>query len=241
LVASRAEATLSVDLRWGAEGGAASWFGHSGPYAAAYTDDSLTTPVADLQVSPDGNRASWTLAPGQVIVLSVHVANPDRHAVQALFTSVFIDRYQGQPVQFIGGTSTSSGLLMDEEGHSLPLTGAIGPKSAVPGDVLWVQGTAHARLEGATGPGPDQASLLLFAIGAPYGDQPLVWPEVEIGLTDGDVISEPSSHGAFPHPVVFDGIEYVPEPSMALLLGLGLGGLGAARPRDRANRERRES
>ncbi len=180
--------------------------------------------------APTVNGAQdWTLdlTAGDVIAFDVFVTNAPADVVQAVFASLVTDSTQ---MSFLGGAfnnilteETCVGFLCSPAtlapGIGAPISKPNDPLSAGTGTTEWIQAVAHTNPGGANGAGPDVAVLLAYQyIGAGGGD--LV--NIDAAITAGDAVAGAGSVS------VSGSVINVPEPGTALLMGLGLFGLGAA-------------
>lgn len=193
-----------------------------------FTDSSLATSVAGTIIDPDGDSATAPLTAGHLILIGIEVSNPAAETITAIFTSLVV---QGDQISYSLGTALPPTMLKGPgpSDQSLVNVNSGGVKSGQPGSFgnpgdVWVQVPSYALQTGAKGTGPDTIQILfMVAEGLTIGD----FVTFEMGFTAGDSTSGPSST-TFSSAV----IQVIPEPSTALLMGLGLIGLGA---RQRAN------
>lgn len=205
LVASTASA-LTLDARIG----------------GIFEDALMTTPVVGVTVSPDGNVYGHQAASGEFVLLTIDVANPEGDFIQTLFATMI---FQGDKVESLGGNIPSA--ILQEPGFGGNALANInsgdikGNSPNLPGQAgdVWMQAVSYASLGGSTATGPDTISLLFQVTGVSVSTA----LEFDMGLTQGDSITFPSS-------TTFSGalITPMPEPTTAILIGLGLTGLAAS-------------
>lgn len=209
--------------------------------ASALTIDVNITHILDStfaskgSIDPSGDEASAALAAGDVIGVEIIVANPTADLVTDVSGTII---FQGDQLLFsvanggFGGTSISE-ILIDQPAGDPPPPPTSLVRIAQPslkigqpgtegmaGDV-WLQATAFAGV-GTAGTGPDQASLLFFAVLA--GGLSVTQFDFDFVQTAGDSINTTGTvtiNNAF--------VTNIPEPGTALLLGLGLAGLAFRR------------
>jgi hypothetical protein len=193
-----------------------------------YTDDTFSTLVPGFQVDASGDQATAPLAPGNGIWLGVDIANPDAFPIQSIFTTLHVDSNE---VTLFGGFGASE-ILVDDSvfpATSLPRAPIFpGPfiKSNSPGGPdEWIQATGFADTVPTVGTGPDiNAAQILFIVNAGVDASQRL--DFSMDLTQGDVVGDSYIN----YPTVFsNAVINVPEPSTALLFGLGLVGIATGR------------
>lgn len=211
-VASPASA-FEIDLNW----------------EALYTDATLANLVPGFSVTPDGDGAVLpTIAAGQVLSLTVDVANPTGEFVQGVFASLVTDN---SGLQLLGRSLAPAILEGGTISNPVGL-GAITPiaeiKGNSPAGADWIQALAFASPAGSSEVGPTPIAVRIFL--------QVLDPNALLGgglpfmaLTAGDIIGGGGNRFT---PFV-SGIFVVPEPSSAILIGLGLISLGSFRDRKR--------
>ena len=171
----------------------------------------------------------WTLdlTAGDVIAFDVFVSNGAEDVVQAVFASLVTDSTQ---MTFLGGAfsnilteATCVGFFCSPAtltpGIAKPVSKPNDPQTLGTGTTEWIQAVAHTNPTGANGAGPDSAVLLAYQY-AGAGGFDLV--NIDAAITAGDAVAGAGSVS------VSGSVINVPEPGTALLMGLGLFGLGAA-------------
>jgi hypothetical protein len=179
------------------------------------------------------------LTAGDVIGVSITIDNPTADLVGAAFATLTWD---GNLVSYLGGgftgpvlVGTCTGFLCAAPslgaGIAAPQLKPLSPFNQSTGDTDWLQVVAHTSTSGTNGEGPDVVANLGFTV-LPGG----------AGLTqiNFDMILEPNSDtiagpggAAFAGPISLgNAVVNVPEPGTALLMGLGLLGLGVAGRRE---------
>jgi hypothetical protein len=193
-----------------------------------FTDSTLATSVAGTTIDPDGDAATAPLAAGHMMLIEIEVSNPAAETITGIFASLVV---QGDQISHSLGTRLPPTMLKGPGPSDQSLVNVNSGDSkgsqpggfGYPGDV-WVQAPSYALQTGANGTGPDAIQILfVVAEGLAIGD----FVTFEMGMTNGDSISGPSST-TFSSTV----IQVIPQPGTALLLGLGLIGLSA---KQRAN------
>jgi hypothetical protein len=189
-------------------------------------------------VSGDGGAtATGALAPGNIIGVEIFVDNAAQDVISAIFATLTWD---GTQVAFLGGgftgpilTGTCTGFScvapVLSPGIGAPLLKPLSPFGQATGDTDWLQVFAHTNVDGTNGAGPNQVTVTMgFQIlpGVGAGD------ELAFGMIiepNSDVVAG-AMGGAFLGDINLSGavINPIPEPGTALLMGLGLMGLGAA-------------
>jgi hypothetical protein len=196
-----------------------------------FTDSTLATSVAGVTIDPDGDAATAPLTAGHMILIGIEVSNPAAETIQAIFASLVVqgDQIAGSlgarlPPTMLKGPGPFDQSLVNVNSGSVKNSQPGGFGS--PGDV-WVQAPAYALQTGANGTGPDAIQILfVVAEGLAIGD----FVTFEMGMTAGDAIAGPA--GSISTTFSSTVIQVIPQPGTALLIGLGLIGLGA---RQRAN------
>lgn len=195
---------LTIDLNWG-----------SADIPGAFSV-SLGGPVADYEVSEDLDRASWTLDVGQLIILTVDVANPEREYIEYFTASL---QYDASRLRYRSGAGAGQTSILEEvapDGSVRSLTGFMGFVGPIPPNTGLYESILifGASGEGTTGAGPDEfVGGIVFEVTSVGDGSPL---DFRMGLTRNDVVSPGVQ-------VEFDGVTMVPEPSSGTLLALGLG------------------
>jgi hypothetical protein len=187
-------------------------------------------PLGDLVIDPSGDSATATLSAGNVVSITITVANPDNTSIAGIFVSLVTD---GPQVNFLGANPVAPSIL---EGGTFfdPLalgnvgSGAVKVNSPVQNDgsagEMWLQALAFGSGNGSDGAGPDNAITLFYSITGATGDDQVAFL---FALTPGDGIEDTSQN---PINAAMSGvvINPIPEPGTALLMCLGLAGLSAA-------------
>jgi hypothetical protein len=196
-----------------------------------FTDSTLATSVAGTTIDPDGDAATAPLTAGHMILIEIEVSNPAAETIQVIFATLVV---QGDQISHSLGTLVPPTMLKGPgpSDQSLVNVGSGGLKTGGPGQWgdhvgLWVSAPAYALQAGANGTGPDAIQILfVVAEGLAIGD----FVTFEMGMTAGDAIEGPA--GSISTTFSSTVIQVIPQPGTALLIGLGLIGLGA---RQRAN------
>lgn len=176
------------------------------------------------------NRIALDLTPGDIFALNVIVENVPGDTLTAVFASLVVD---GTQLQFLGGAY--SDILIEESctgpmcspaalspGIPSPIAKPSQPFHLATGTSYWIQAIAHTNVNGASGTGPDSGLILAFQYAGLGGYAPL---EFATALTAGDAIG-----GNVTSPINFSGAYInVPEPGVAILLGLGLAAMSASK------------
>jgi len=178
-----------------------------------------------MTIAPSGDTTTGPLAPGDIVVIGIDVANPAAETIQAIFASLVVqgDQISGSPgtilpPEVLKGPGPSDPSLLnlnsgDSKGGEPGFYGDTNP--------VWVQAVSCALQAGASGTGPDTIQILFeLGPGVAVGD----FVTFDLGFTAGDAVVGPSST-TFSSAV----IQVIPQPGTSLLMGLGLIGLGARR------------
>ncbi len=178
------------------------------------------------------NDIEVDLTPGDIVALEIVVANPTGDVIEALFSSLIVDRTQvsllgGGFNDILAGTCTGAGCTPPalSSGIAQPISKPGQPSSLGFGNEDWIQVLAHTALGGTNGTGPDVGLLVGLTIRAGGFER----IDFDLGLTPGDAVAHPGGQ-PFTGPVNFSGaVINIPEPGTALLLAIGLAWLGGAR------------
>jgi hypothetical protein len=179
--------------------------------------------LADLVIDANGDATTNMLAPGNLIALEVVISNPNNEFLTGIFTSLVFDGTvldfvgsEGVPAQILAGGTTFNELALGDVG-----TGEIKVNSPNPDDgtgEVWLQATAFGSGGGTDGAGPDSYNLYFVLRPGVSGSSAILF---EQALTPGDATDAPTL-------TLQSAYIQIPEPGTALLVGLGLIGLGAA-------------
>ena len=99
------------------------------------------------------------------------------------------------------------------------------PRSQNLGTEQWIQALIHSIPGGTTGPGPDVATLLGFTVQDVDAADRI---DFVIALKGSDQVTSPRLRPFAGDLTFSSAVINVPEPSAALLLGIGLAGMGWA-------------
>ncbi len=171
------------------------------------------------------------LTAGDVVAFDIVVTNTPQDTIESLFASLIVDQTQ---VSLLGGgfqdilVGSCTGFLCTppalSSGIAQPINKPNSPASLGAGDEQWIQVLAHTAQGGTDGTAPNNGLTVGLTIGVD-GFQRI---DFGIGATPGDAIAGPGG-SPFTGTVNFSGaVINVPEPGTALLMGLGLFGLGVA-------------
>jgi len=206
--------------------------------ASALTLDVNITAIIDSgfapkgTIDPSGDTAVVDLVAGDFITVEIDFANPDGDLMTDVASTIII---QSDQLAFAGSLNAATIFAFQGGGFPPPPAtslAAIGPpdvKINTPdlgggdGDV-WIQSSAFAGT-GTIGEGPDDSAITLFfeVLAGATGSTEL---NFDIVQTAGDVPF--SGGGAISVTINNAVINLIPEPTTALLMGLGLAGLAAA-------------
>jgi hypothetical protein len=187
---------------------------------------------AELNGAESDFASSGTLTAGDTIVLDIRVSNPALDTFRSMFVSLVFDSTE---LQY--STASLFPILVEESctgsgctpGSLIPLGISAGqlqkpndPESLGTGAEAWVNSLVHTTSDpaGASGPGGEIASRLTFEVLTGLSSVTL-----SMALTPGDTITD-ENLDEFAGPLSLNGIVVTPEPGTAVLLGLGLLGLG---------------
>jgi hypothetical protein len=179
--------------------------------------------LADLVIDVDGNATTNMLAAGNLVAMQVVISNPTNESLTGIFTSVV---YDGTQLDFLGSQGVPSEILVGGTTFSsTSLTKVANPdvkiNSPTPDDgtgVVWVQATAFGSGAGTDGAGPDSYNIF-FSVRPGVASNATILLSHE--FTAGDATDAPTLN-------LESAAINIPEPGTALLMGLGLVGLGAA-------------
>ncbi len=170
------------------------------------------------------------LTPGDSIVVGFYVGNPDGEDLSAVFATLVSD---SSLISFVSG-GYYSGVLLEagamappslSPGPPAPAEKPNSPLSLASGTTSWVQAIAHTNAAGTTGEGPSIAGFATYTyVGAGGSD----FIDMAIGTTSGDGLAIVGGGPIVGAVNLTGAVINVPEPGTALLMGLGLLGLGAA-------------
>jgi hypothetical protein len=180
--------------------------------------------LADLVIDADGNATTSMLAAGNLITVQVVISNPTNEFLTGIFTSIVFDGAlldflgsQGVPSEILVGGTTFSSTSLTKVANPAIKVNSPNPDDGSGGPV-WLQATAFGSGAGTDGAGPDSYNLF-FAVRPGYSpSDPIVF---ENTFTAGDATDAPTL-------TLESAAIVIPEPGTALLVGLGLAGLGAA-------------
>jgi hypothetical protein len=180
--------------------------------------------LADLVIDVDGNATTNMLAAGNLIAMQVVISNPNNESLTGIFSSVVFD---GAQLDFLGSQGVPSEILVGGTTFSsTSLTKVANPDIKIntpnpddgSGGPVWVQATAFGSGAGTDGAGPDSYNIF-FAVRPGVASNATILLSHE--FTAGDATDAPTLN-------LESAAINIPEPGTALLMGLGLVGLGAA-------------